>query len=313
MTANTTNVAGIDTGKYKLDIALSADSATLQVANDAAGHAILANFLCRHGVQLVGIEASGGYERAVVTHLQAQGFAVALLQPLQVRGFARFQRQLAKNDVLDARLIAHCTAALGQARAPNDPRLDALRERLRLLEQIEEDIARFKTRKEAFADKALIATIDAEIARCKAWRKAEIKTLLAQLRACPDLANRIDLLVSIPGIAERTALALLIHMPELGTLSREQIAALAGLAPFDNESAQRKGQRHIQGGRHRVRRSLYAAALAAAFHWNPQLKAFYQRLKAAGKPHKSALVACARKLLIYANTVLARQSPWNAR
>lgn len=310
MTYNSSKAAGIDTGKHKLDIALSCSSDILQTGNDTADHEALCVFLRGHGVCLVGIEASGGYERAVVEHLRREGFAVALLQPLQVRGFARFQGRRAKNDTLDARLIADCTAALGQARPPADPRFTAFSERLRMIEQIEEDIARLKTRKEAYRTLTLIAALDAEIARHKTWRKAELKALLADLRAHDDLSVNLDLLTSIPGIGERTALALLVHMPELGSLSREQAAALAGLAPFDDDSAQRHGQRHIHGGRHRIRRSLYAAALPAAFYWNTALKALYQRLRAAGKAHKLALVACARKLLIYANTVLARQSPW---
>jgi transposase len=310
MTSDSTNAAGIDTGKHKLDVALSCGSAVLQTTNDGVGHEALCAFLRRHDIQLVGIEASGGYERSVVAHLRSHGFAVAVLQPLQVRGFARFQGVRAKNDALDAKLIADCTAALGEARPAADPRLKAFSERLRLIEQVEDDIARLKTRKESFSEAAPIAFLDQEIARHKAWRKAALKALVAELRVQPDLAAKLDLIISIPGIAERTALALLIHMPELGSLSREQVAALAGLAPFDDDSAQRRGQRHIYGGRHRVRRSLYAAALPATFHWNPALKALYQRLRTAGKAHKLALVACARKLLIYANTVLARQAPW---
>jgi len=112
--------------------------------------------------------------------------------------------------------------------------------------------------------------------------------------------------LSVPGIGQRTALAILIRLPELGALSREQAAALAGLAPFDSDSGAHRGQR----GRARLRRSLYAAALPAAFRWNPTLIALYRRLKQRGKPHKAALVACASKLLIYANTVVARGTPW---
>ena len=310
MTHDTTKTAGIDTGKRKLDVALSFGRQTLQTGNDDAGHQALCEFLRRHGVRRVGIEASGGYERAVVAHLQREGFAVAVLQPLQVKSYARFKGRRAKNDTLDAKLIADCTAAGGEPRAPADPRLKALSERLRLIEQIEEDTARLKTRKEAYSETRLIEAIDAEIARHKAWRKAELKALLAELRSHGDLAKKLDLLVSVPGIGERTALALLVHMPELGSLSREQAAALAGLAPFDNDSAQHHGERHIHGDRHRLRRSLYAAALPAAFHWNPALKCFYRRLIAAGKAHKEALVAVARKLLIYANTVISRGTPW---
>jgi len=307
-----TKAAGIDTGKLKLDVALSFCREVLQTSNDAAGHQAICAFLRRHGVHLVGIEASGGYERAVVAHLRREGFTVAVLQPLQVKSYARFIGRRAKNDRIDAKLIADCTAAGGLPRPPADPRLKALSERLRLIEQREEDIARCKTRKEAYSEASIVTLLDAEIVRLKAWRKAALKALLDELRRHGDLAAKLDLLVSIPGIGERTALALLIHMPELGSLSREQAAALAGLAPYDNDSAQHHGPRHIQGGRGRLRRSLYAAALPAAFHWNPALKAFYQRLVAAGKPHKLALVACARKLLIFANTVLERGTPWLA-
>lgn len=131
-----------------------------------------------------------------------------------------------------------------------------------------------------------------------------------QLRLHDDLGRRLDLVLSVPGIGERTALALIIRMPELGRVSREQAAALAGLAPFDDDSGTHKGQRHIAGGRSRLRRSLYAAALPAAFRWNNALIGLYARLVARGKAHNAALVACARKLLIYANTIVARGTPW---
>ena len=125
-----------------------------------------------------------------------------------------------------------------------------------------------------------------------------------------DLAKRFDLVLSIPGIGERTALALVIRMPELGQISREEAAALAGLAPFDNDSGQYRGQRKIAGGRGRLRKSLFAAALPAAFKWNKALIELYGRLRAKGKEHNLALIACARKLLIFANTVVQRGTPW---
>ena len=149
-----------------------------------------------------------------------------------------------------------------------------------------------------------------EIKRLKVWRTAELKRLLSALFCHDDLANRLTLIESIPGIGSRTALALLIRMPELGSLSREEAAALAGLAPYDDDSGKHQGLRHIAGGRERLRRSLFAAALPAAFQWNPSLVALYARLTAAGKSHKVALIACARKLLIFANTVVARGTPW---
>ena len=128
-----------------------------------------------------------------------------------------------------------------------------------------------------------------------------------------DLARRLDLVLSVPGIGERTALAIVVRMPEIGRISREEAAALAGLAPFDDDSGTHKGQRHIAGGRGRLRRSLYAAALPAAFRWNKALIASTPASSARGKAHNAALIACARKLLIYANTVVQRGTPWVER
>lgn len=188
-----------------------------------------------------------------------------------------------------------------------------LAEQLTFLEQIEEDIKRFKTRLEHIAEPKLRRIVLDDIARLKARRLAQIRHIAKQLRAHHDLAVRLDLVMSIPGIGERTALALLVRMPELGRISREEAAALAGLAPFDNDSGQHKGQRHIAGGRARLRRSLFAAALPAAFRWNKAVMALYARLTAAGKAHNAALIACARKLLIYANTVVQRGTPWTEK
>jgi transposase len=194
-----------------------------------------------------------------------------------------------------------------------DPRLAELAEYLTFLEQIEEDIARFKTRLEHVDEPPLRRIVISDIARLKTRRTAQIRDIAKRLRAHSDLARRLDLVLSIPGIGERTALALIVRMPELGQVSREEAAALAGLAPFDNDSGTHKGQRHIAGGRGRLRRSLFAAALPAAFRWNAALIALYNRLIARGKAHNSALIACARKLLIYANTVVQRGTPWTEK
>jgi transposase len=191
-----------------------------------------------------------------------------------------------------------------------DPRFDALADDLTFIEQIEEDIVRFKTRLEHIRDNRLRRTVTADIKRLEKRRAVELKRLIARLRSHADLAERFELVLSIPGIGERTALALIVRMPELGRVSREQAAALAGLAPFVHQSGKRQGETHIGGGRSRLRRSLYAAALAASFRWNPALKALYARLIARGKSHNSALIACARKLLVFANTVVARGTPW---
>ena len=313
MTQTITTTAGIDTSKAKLDIAVHGRTERWQVANALPGWRTSAANLVKVGVTRVGIEATGGYERGVVEHLLAAGFIVLVLQPVQVKAFGRVHRRRAKNDALDAELIAACTAAIDDPRIAPDPRLAEMAQKLTFLEQLEEDIARFKTRLEHIDEPGLRRLVNSDIARLKARKAAQIRSLAKRLRTHSDLARRFDLVLSIPGIGERTALALIIRMPELGLISREEAAALAGLAPFDDDSGKHKGQRHIAGGRGRLRRSLFAAALPAAFRWNKALIALYARLVGAGKAHKSALIACARKLLIYANTVVQRGTPWTEK
>jgi transposase len=313
MTQTSTTTAGIDTSKSKLNVAVHGHTGHWQVTNSRAGWRVLAAKLAEAGASRIGIEATGGYERGVVGHLRAAGLTVLVLQPIQVKAFGRVHLRRAKNDVLDAALIAACTAALDPDRIAPDPRLAELAEHLTFVEQIEEDISRCKTRLEHIDEAKLRRLVLGDIARLKARRLTQIRHIARQLRSHPDLATRLDLVLSVPGIGERTALALLIRMPELGRVNREQAAALAGLAPFDNDSGQQKGQRHIAGGRARLRRSLFAAALPAAFRWNKALIALYARLTAAGKAHNAALIACARKLLIYANAVVQRGTPWSAK
>jgi transposase len=313
MTQTSIATAGIDTSKAKLDIAVHGQTERWQLANAVSGWRALATNLTKAGVARVGIEATGGYERGVVEHLRAAGFTVLVLQPIQVKAFGRVHLRRAKNDALDAVLIAACAAAIDQPRIAPDPRLAEQATHLTFLEQTEEDIARFKTRLEHIDEPRLRRIVIGDIARLKARRATQIRALAKRLRAEDDLAKRFDLVLSIPGIGERTALALIIRMPELGQVSREEAAALAGLAPFDNDSGQYRGQRRIAGGRGRLRRSLFAAALPAAFRWNKALIALYARLTAVGKAHNVALIACARKLLIYANTVVQRGTPWTEK
>jgi transposase len=310
MTQTSITTAGIDTSKAKLDIAVHDRTERWQVANTLSGWRSLVANLAGAGVTRVGIEATGGYERGVVDQLRAAGFTVLVLQPMQVKAFGRVHLRRAKNDALDAVLIAACAATMDQPRIAPDPRLAELAGYLTFLEQLEEDIARFKTRLEHIEEPGLRRIVNSDIKRLKERKAAQIRNIAKRLRAHDDLARRFDLVLSVPGIGERTALALLIRMPELGRISREEAAALAGLAPFDHDSGKYKGQRHIAGGRGRLRRSLFAAALPAAFRWNKALIDLYARLIAKGKAHNAALVACARKLLIYANTVVQRGTPW---
>ena len=313
MTQTNTKTAGIDTAKAKLDVAVHGAVDRLSVANDAAGWERLLAFLRRAGVGRVGIEATGGYERGVMGFLRAAGVTVLLLQPLQVTAFAQLHLRRAKNDALDAALIAACATHMAEPSVPPDPRLPALADRLTFVEQIEEDIARIKVRREHIADPRQRRLIAADIKRLEKRRADELRRLIQVLHKHADLGLRFDLLLSIPCMAERTALGIVLRMPEIGQVSREQAAALAGLAPFDDDSGARKGKRHISGGRARLRRTLYMAAFAGAFHWNKALMALYRRLTARGKPPKLALVACARKLIIFANTVVQRGTPWKEK
>jgi transposase len=310
MAKRITVCAGIDTGKRKLDVAIDGSCEQLQVENTAEGHKVLLEWLRRHKVKRIGIEASGGYEQPVVVALRRKRFVVVVFQPAQVRAYAKFHLQRAKNDKIDAALIAACTAAVKQIYPAPDPRLSPFAEHLTMIDQIGEDIMKLKNRIETCRNERIRAIWKEDIARLAKRQRTELKALVAAARQYPDLAERLDLIHSVGGAGLPTAVAILVRMPEIGRLTREQAAALAGLAPYDDDSGEQVGARHIDGGRERLRRALYLAALPASFRWNPQLIALYQRLRAAGKEHKRALIACARKLLIFVNTVVARGTPW---
>jgi transposase len=314
MTQHSILTAGIDAAKDKLDVALHGRDRVVTFDNTDPGIAKLADYLKAEAAGRVGIEATGGYERAAVRYLQAQGLSVAVLQPLQVRAFAKLRLQRAKNDRIDARLIAACTHVLdARDKLPPDPRFDALADHLTFIEQIEADAVRIQTRMEHLHDPRQRRIYAGDIKRLEKRAAAERRRLEAELRAHDDLAARLDLVRSIPGIGAPTALAIVVRMPELGQVSREQAAAIAGLAPFVRQSGTFAGQTHIGGGRARLRRPLYMAAFAASARWNPALVALYQRLRARGRSHQAAVIACARKLLIYANTVVQRGKPWEDR
>ena len=312
MSKRRTAYAGIDTGKHQLDAALHKRGDELRVKNTPEGHRALSAWLHKHGVRRVGIDASGGYEMDVVSHLRRDGFTVVVFQPAQVRHYAKFHLQLAKNDKIDARLIAACTAAREDEdiHDPPDERLAPLAAHLTWIDQIGEDVARHKTRLETCRDARGQAHGKQEIARYKTLQKAQTTQLEKEILRHESLARRLDLIESVNGIGMKTALLILVRIPEIGRLSREQVAALVGFAPYDDDSGSRHGERHISGGRKRVRAGVFAAALPASLRHNPLLKAMYQRLRAAGKAHKVALVACARKLIIFVNTVVARGTPW---
>jgi len=246
MSKDSTVCAGIDTGKYKLDVVIDASADRLQVDNSPEGYRSLSAWLRQRGVERIGIEASGGYEQAVVSFLRADGFVVIVFQPVQVRAYAKFVLQHAKNDNIDAALIARCTAAATDIHEPPDTRLAPLAQRLTMIEQLTQDVAQLKTRREACRDQRIREFWKQEIDRLKRLLQAELKQLVAAIGEHRDLATRLDLIASVDGVGLRTAVAILVRMPEIGRVTREQAAAIAGLAPYDDESGQRRGLRQYQ-------------------------------------------------------------------
>lgn len=304
--------AGIDIGKQWLDCAIANHKGAQRFANSEEGHKELLDWCHEHGVERAGLEASGGYERSILRVLRESGMTAVLFQPMQVRHYAKFIKLKAKTDAIDAGVIALCTAAAQDVREPQAPYYADLAQFMTCLEQVEADMIRCKTRRDGFSIAALKQQLDEDCKNLKRRRDLLLKTLSSEIAKHEELQLRLTLILSVPGVGLRTAMALLILMPELGSISREEAASLLGVAPFDRQSGQKQDASHIAGGRARPRRSLYAAALPASFQHNQALIDLYQRLIAKGKPHKQALIACTRKLVIYVNTVLARGTPWIA-
>ena len=304
-----TKIAGIDVGKRQLDVAVHGHCDELQAANTVAGISELVAWLTAREVGRVGMEATGGYERAVRSALEAAGFEVVVHQPIEVRLFARLKRRRAKNDRLDARLIAAATAQVDTVRAAQDPRLAELAERLTAYEQITDHAAEMKIALEHVTLKDVARSIRAQIRSLERLKAKLAAQVIETIKAHPDLVARFRLLISLPGAGPIVAATLLVRMPELGSMRRGQAASLIGVAPFDRDSGQFKGLRFIGGGRARPRRMLYLAALAAK-RCDPGLKAFAKHLLARGKAPKVVIVAVMRKLIEAANLVLSRGQPW---
>lgn len=237
MTNTSMICAGIDVSKAKLDIALHPAGAHLSVCYDEAGLKQLDAFLAAHRVERVGFEASGGYEWRLLVHLRGSRVPAGRFQPGQVRHFAKSRLKLAKNDRLDAALIAAFTASLDTLPALPDARFDGLNAELTYLEQIEEQVAMLKTMAETTRAPSLKRLHEQDIARLDKRRQARMLLMATLVAKDDENARRLALLVSIKGIGLRTALALVIRLPELGSISREQIAALAGLAPMTTTAA----------------------------------------------------------------------------
>lgn len=313
MSEDITKTAGIDTGKRRLHLGFWPRAERLAVDNTAEGFERLAAALAARKVKRIGIESTATYHMAVSAFLRARGFDVIVLQPVQVKAFAKLHLKRAKNDKMDPEMVAGCASLQSQVHAPPSPEITRLAEHLTFIEQCEDNAARLKTQLERFSDEKFRKKIKQEIARFTSMIRRELKNLEKELRRDRRFAERLDLVLSIPCVGLRSALCALIRMPELGSLSREQAAALLGVAPMDDDSGEHAGVRFIQGGRARARKTLFMATFSGAFHHNPLLKTFYARLVKRGKQHTLALVACVRKLVIIINVVLNRGSPWETR
>ena len=301
---------GIDVAKARVDVAVRPVGDRCEVSNDEAGIAELVAQMQHLNPTALVLEASGGLELPLVAALAAASLPVVVVNPRQVRDFAKATGRLAKTDSLDAAVLAHFAEAV---RPPLRPLRDADTQVLNSLvarrHQVMTMLVAEKNRLSS-ATTAVRPSIEAHIA----WLKQELDDLdqgLRQtLRQSAVWREKDDLLRSVPGVGEQISLTLLAYLPELGTLNRRQIAALVGVAPFNRDSGTLRGKRTVWGGRARVRTALYMGAMVAS-RFNPVIRDFYQRLLSAGKPKKLALTACMRKLLVILNSMLKHGSSWN--
>lgn len=300
---------GVDISKDHLDVHRLSDGVSRRFANDSRGHRALIGWLERPDLRIV-YEPTGPYHRAFELRLAEAGFALVKVNPRQARRFAEATGRLAKTDRLDAAMLARMGALLElQARPARSPTLNDLKD----LHMAREALVKNRTAAKNRAKNLTLPILkrhNAEQLRQIERQIAAIENeIMALIKVDPDLARRFDILVSIPGVSAISAFALLIDMPELGTLDQAQVASLAGLAPVARQSGQWIGRAFIRGGRANVRRALYMPALVA-IRFNPDLKAKYDQLKAAGKASKLAITAVMRKLIIIANALLRDGRIW---
>ena len=302
---------GVDVSKAYLDVFLSNGANASRFTHDPVGVDALARELNQAKPTLVVLEATGGLERTFVAQLLAEGLPVAVVNPRQVRDFAKSTGQLAKTDALDARILARFAAAIrpAQRALPTATAVDfsdQLARRRQLVEMLSMETVRLKAAQSAGVRKSIKKHID--------WLKQQLRASDEGLRRAveesPAWQAKRDLLQGVKGVGEVTVLTIIACLPELGALDRKQIAALVGVAPLNRDSGTLRGRRTVWGGRATVRRVLYMATLTA-IRWNPTLQAFYARLCLAGKAKKVAIVACMRKLLTILNAMLRDNKPFN--
>jgi transposase len=301
---------GIDVSKDRLDVAVRPSGEAFAVERNAAGLERLAARLSELSPYIVALEATGGFETVAAAALAAAGLPVVVVNPAQIRAFAKAIGRRAKTDPIDAAVIAHfAEATKPELRPLPDEATRLLADLIARRRQIVEMIGAERQREK----RTTAARPKKSIARLLKALEKELASLDADLddtvRGSPAWREKEDLLASVPGVGPTIARTLIADLPELGRLNRKEIAALAGLAPFTRQSGQWHGRSFIGGGRTAVRTALFMGAMVAKQH-NPVLKAFFDRLVAAGKPKMVALIAVARKLLTILNAILRDNRPW---
>lgn len=303
---------GIDVGKSQLDAALFDDPSTFSFQYNAEGLVLLLAWIQDISPSLIVVEATGGYERAVVHFLCQAGFKVAIVSPKRVLDFARAHNLKAKTDKLDAHNIAHFAAVMNpRPFTPPSPSQDKLAALVSRRRQISQMIIAEKNRLQQ-SDKEIKPRIQDHID----WLEEEEKDIQDHIqdliRSDPEMQEKLNILSSAKGIGDITAFVLLAELPELGTLDRKEISALIGVAPFNRDSGKMKGKRYTKGGRYTVRAAFYMATLTAT-QFNPVIKRFYQRLLSHNKEKKVALVACMRKFITILNAMIRDRKPFIAQ
>jgi transposase len=303
---------GIDVAKDRLDVHLRPSDETLALGRDGAAVETLVEQLIALTPALVVLEATGGFEVTVAGALAAAGLPLVVVNPRQIRDFARATGRLAKTDRPDAEAIDRFAEAVRPAPRPvPDAAAQALGELVARRRQLVEMITSEGQRRRQARDPRLERHLEAHVT----WLQKELATLEADLdhtvRGTPAWRAAEDLLASVPGIGKTSARTLIAELPELGRLDRRNIAALVGVAPINRDSGAFRGRRMVMGGRASVRTALYMPTLTAIRH-NPPLQAFYQRLIKRGRPPKAAITACMRKLLVILNAILRDQTSWQS-
>ena len=312
MAQNDLVVVGIDVAKDKVDACVRSLALRETYPCSAKGRRELVSWLRKHKIGKAVMEASGGYERNWAKALRADGLEVRIVDPKRVRSFARSAGRLAKNDTIDAEMIAWFAETFDQAPSQT---YDAAREKLAQMVNARQGLLNLRTELQNRGEHSVpevVQKMHSQLLKKIAVELALLEAAIAAtVKATAHFAEIAEIIESVPGLSTITSAGLIAAMPELGQVSHKVAAALLGVAPYDDDSGKRRGERQIKGGRRKLRNLFYMACLGAATRHNPVLKAFYRRLLAKGKEKKVALVACMRKLIVILNIMIARRQKWN--